>query len=68
MSESEKKSYLILRVPRGTIGIKLSLIKEMSVHSGHPSGPCFKHVGYCSSEPPVLPLGPDDVYCFAKAR
>ena len=28
----------VLRLPRGTIGIKLSLIKEMSVHLGHPTG------------------------------
>ncbi len=32
-----------LRLPRGTIGIKLSLIKEMSVHLGHSS------VGYSSN-------------------
>ena len=30
-------SHIILRVPRGTIGIKISLIKEMSVHLGHPT-------------------------------
>ena len=33
----KKKSHIILRVPRGTIDIKISLIKEMSVHLGHPN-------------------------------